>query len=138
MRITADRIHIERLFLSVPLAPLPKVPVVCIAPDTQTNPFQAGLNATQALQESLKLAPEAVSAGLPVIGGLMGRVSQGSLCHRWQRIKSIAGKPVASYYGLLWLIYGLLWGIVACSFGLLGFPGRVCSRLGRTFRDIGL
>ena len=34
----------------------------------------------------------------------------------------LPGKPVACYYGLLWLIYGLLLSVVACYVGLLGFP----------------
>ena len=43
-------------------------------------------------------------------------------------VQCIPGKPVAYYYGLLWLIYGLLWGIVACYFGLLGVPGKYLWR----------
>ena len=34
-----------------------------------------------------------------------------------------SGEPVANVVGLRWLNFGLLWGKVACSFGLLGFPG---------------
>ena len=39
----------------------------------------------------------------------------------------LPGKPVASNYGLLWLIHGLLEGIVACYLRLCGLP-QVDSR----------
>ena len=42
---------------------------------------------------------------------------------------TLAGKPVASNYGLLSVNGGLLWGLVACYFGLLGVPGREYLKL---------